>query len=255
MSLQTEFPLPCCGSGQLPHILWLWAAPVTPVFPIIKHLSKAPWSQKNPLRTVRNAFLTSSTGLQPNTSHLAAASNSGPSSPDPLVCPWSHAGLILITLLYLVAKSRLTPWTIALQDPQSMGLLQARIPEWVAMPSSERSSPTQGSNPGLPHCRRILDHLPHQGSPRILGWVACPFSRGSSRPALQADSLSAELPGKPHLDPYQSPNVGNSVPSSPSWPQDPILLSHCPATAGWLPHPSPLADPGALVGEEKRPSR
>ena len=26
-------------------------------------------------------------------------------------------------------------------------------------------SPTQGLNPGLPHCRRILYHLSHQGSP------------------------------------------------------------------------------------------
>ena len=25
--------------------------------------------------------------------------------------------------------------------------------------------PTQGSNPGLPHCRQILDHLSHQGNP------------------------------------------------------------------------------------------
>ena len=28
--------------------------------------------------------------------------------------------------------------------------------------------PTQGSNPGLPHCRQILYQLSHQGSPRIL---------------------------------------------------------------------------------------
>ena len=42
--------------------------------------------------------------------------------------------------------------------------------------------PTQGSNPGLLHCRRILYQLSHQGSPRILEWVAYPFSRGSSRP-------------------------------------------------------------------------
>ena len=40
--------------------------------------------------------------------------------------------------------------------------------------------PTQGSNPGLPHCRRILYQLSHKGSPRILEWVAYPFSRGSS---------------------------------------------------------------------------
>ena len=42
--------------------------------------------------------------------------------------------------------------------------------------------PTQGLNPGLPHCRRILYCLSHQGSPRIPEWVACPFSRGTSQP-------------------------------------------------------------------------
>ena len=38
--------------------------------------------------------------------------------------------------------------------------------------------PTQGSNPSLLHCRQILYHLNHQGSPRILQWVAYLFSRG-----------------------------------------------------------------------------
>ena len=47
---------------------------------------------------------------------------------------------------------------------------------WVAMIFS-----TQGSNPGLPHCRHILYCLSHQGSPWILEWVAMPFSRGSSQ--------------------------------------------------------------------------
>ena len=63
---------------------------------------------------------------------------------------------------------------------------------------------TPGSNPGLPHCRQILYQLSHHRSPRILEWVVYPFSRGSSwprielgSPALQADSLSDELPGKP----------------------------------------------------------
>ena len=42
--------------------------------------------------------------------------------------------------------------------------------------------PTQGLDPGLPHCRQSLYRLNHQGSPRILEWVAYPFSRGSSRP-------------------------------------------------------------------------
>ena len=63
---------------------------------------------------------------------------------------------------------------------------------------------TQGWNPGFSHCRQILYCLSHQGSPRILKWVAYSFSGGSSQPtikpespALQADSLPAELPGKP----------------------------------------------------------
>ena len=42
--------------------------------------------------------------------------------------------------------------------------------------------PTQGSNPGLPHYRQSLYHLSHQGNPRILEWVAYPFSRGTSQP-------------------------------------------------------------------------
>ena len=40
--------------------------------------------------------------------------------------------------------------------------------------------PTHGLNPGLPHCRWILYWLSHQGNPRILEWVAYPFSRVSS---------------------------------------------------------------------------
>ena len=42
--------------------------------------------------------------------------------------------------------------------------------------------PTQRSNPGLLHCRRILYQLSHKGSPRILEWVAYFFSSGSSWP-------------------------------------------------------------------------
>ena len=40
----------------------------------------------------------------------------------------------------------------------------------------------QGLNPGLPHCRQIPYHLSHQRSPRILEWVAYPFSKRSSQP-------------------------------------------------------------------------
>ena len=41
-------------------------------------------------------------------------------------------------------------------------------------------------NLGLLHCRQILHHLSHQGSPWILVWVAYPFSRGNSWPRSQS---------------------------------------------------------------------
>ena len=42
--------------------------------------------------------------------------------------------------------------------------------------------PTQGTSPGLPHGRQILYQLSHEASPRILEWVAYPFSTRFSRP-------------------------------------------------------------------------
>ena len=59
-----------------------------------------------------------------------------------------------------------TPWTIARQAPLSMGILQARLLEWIATSFSRGIFPTQGSNPGLLHCKQILYHLSHQGSHR-----------------------------------------------------------------------------------------
>ena len=128
------------------------------------------------------------------------------------------------TVLCLVAQSYLTlcdPTDCSPPGSSVHGILQARILEWVDMPSSRASSqprdqprsptlqadslpaepqgkpentgvgslsllqgifPIQGLNPGLLHCRRILHQLSHKGSRRILEWVAYPFSRGSSRP-------------------------------------------------------------------------
>ena len=63
--------------------------------------------------------------------------------------------------------------------------------------------PTQGLSAGLSHCRWILYCLSPRGAQED-EWGAYPFSRGSpppeieqESPALQADSLPAELPGKP----------------------------------------------------------
>ena len=85
--------------------------------------------------------------------------------------------------LVKVAQSWLT-----LSDPMDYtvhGALQARILEWGAFPFSRGIFPTQGLNPGLPHCRWILYQLSYKGSPRILEWVAYPFSREASWPRDQ----------------------------------------------------------------------
>ena len=62
-----------------------------------------------------------------------------------------------------------TPWTI---QSMEFSLLQGIFP-------------TQGLNPGLPHCKWILYQLSHKESPRILEWVVYPFSSGSSNPRIE----------------------------------------------------------------------
>ena len=57
---------------------------------------------------------------------------------------------------------------------------------------------SQGSNPCLPHCRWTLYQLSHKGSPRSpVDFPDSGIKPGS--PALQVDSLPAELPGKPTI--------------------------------------------------------
>ena len=98
-----------------------------------------------------------------------------------------------------------SPWNFPSQNTEvdSHSLLQGIFP-----PRDQ----TQGANPGLLHCRQILYHLSHQGSPkvkekvtqlcltlcdpmdyivhgifqaRIVEWVAVPFSRTSPQPRYQ----------------------------------------------------------------------
>ena len=56
-------------------------------------------------------------------------------------------------------------WTVAGQAPLSMEF--SRQEHWSGLPfPSKGIFPTQGSNPGLLHCRQILYHLSHWGSPK-----------------------------------------------------------------------------------------
>ena len=83
------------------------------------------------------------------------------------------------------------------------GIFQAGVLEWLAV-----LSPRDLPNPGIePHslALHILYSLSYQGSPRILEWVAYPFSSAYCWPRnwtwvdSQVDSLPAELPGKPPI--------------------------------------------------------
>ena len=71
-----------------------------------------------------------------------------------------------------------TPWTVSRQAPLSMRILQARILEWVAMPSSRWMFPTQESNPE---------------SPKILKWVAIPYPGDLPDPGIEPGSPALQV--------------------------------------------------------------
>ena len=98
--------------------------------------------------------------------------------------------------------------------------------------------PTQGSNPGLPHCRWILYHLSHQGSPGILEWAAYPFSKWMSWPRNWTSISSStgrfltSLPRKPHQRHYTTAQkVTQCVRIGTHWGLNPsmsYLRAHAP---------------------------
>ena len=69
-----------------------------------------------------------------------------------------------------------TPWTI----PMTMEF--SRPEYWSSLSLLQGIFPTQGLSTGLWHCSWILYQLSHKRSPRILEWVADPFSSRSSQP-------------------------------------------------------------------------
>ena len=84
----------------------------------------------------------------------------------------------------LTSSCRCNPWTVAHQDPLSLGF--SRQEYWSGLPFlSPGDFLPQGLNLGLLHCRQILYQLSHKGSPKILEWIAHPFSSRSSQPSNQ----------------------------------------------------------------------
>ena len=98
----------------------------------------------------------------------------------------------------------MTPWTVTRQPSLSMGILQARILEWVTMPSSRGSSQPKDRT----HISCIAGGFFTLWAPREAhehwnglpcpppGYLCNPGIEPRS-PALQADSLPSEPPGNP----------------------------------------------------------
>ena len=98
-----------------------------------------------------------------------------PEKPSAATPPLIEVKWKSLSCVRLFATHRLhSPWNSPSQNTEmgSLSLLQGIFP-------------TQGSILGLPHRRRILYQLSHEGSPRILEWVAYPFSSTSSSPRTQ----------------------------------------------------------------------
>ena len=73
---------------------------------------------------------------------------------------------VLCTVLsHSVASNSSQSHRLCLPGSSVHRILQARILEWVVIPFSSGIFLTQGLNPGLLHCRKILYCLSHQGSP------------------------------------------------------------------------------------------
>ena len=60
-----------------------------------------------------------------------------------------------------------TPWTVASQAAPSMEFSRQEYWSGLPFPSPGGIFPTQGLNPGLPHCRQMFYLLSYQGSPQI----------------------------------------------------------------------------------------
>ena len=54
------------------------------------------------------------------------------------------------------------PWTVACQVPPSMGFPRQEYWSGLPFPSPQGIFLTQGSSPGLLHCRQIIYRLSHQ---------------------------------------------------------------------------------------------
>ena len=78
-----------------------------------------------------------------------------------LLPPFSYS-FCSVALVAQLCPTLSTPMDYSMPGSSVHGILQAKLLEWVLLPSPGIFW-TQGLNLGLPHCRQILYHLSHQG--------------------------------------------------------------------------------------------
>ena len=190
-------PSPTPGVHPNPCPLSRWCHPTisSSVIPFSSCLQSFPASGSFPMSQLftsgsQSIRVSASTSVLPSPEHPGLISSR---------MDWLDLLAVQGTLKSLLQLHTSKVWTVVLQAPLCMGILQLRILEWVAMLSSRVSSqprsptwqvdslpsdppekpkntevsslsllqgifPTQGLNPGLQHCRQTLYYLSHQGS-------------------------------------------------------------------------------------------
>ena len=101
-----------------------------------------------------------------------------------------------------VMSDSATPWTVACQDPLCPWNLPCRNTRVGSRSLLQGIFPTQELNPGLLYCRQILLSFELPGKPNNTGGGSISLIQGNlpnlgfelGSPALQTDSLPAELP-------------------------------------------------------------
>ena len=93
------------------------------------------------------------------------------------------ASIIIIQIQIRPTMRYISHWSecvLCLVTQSSLTLCDPRREYWSVFPYPPLGIfATQGLNPCLSNCRKILHYLSHQERPRILEWVAYPFSKGS----------------------------------------------------------------------------
>ena len=98
----------------------------------------------------------------------------------------------------VISDSLRPPWTVAYQDPLSMGILQARIVEWVSMPSSRGSS--------QPREQTQVSHIA-DGLFTIWATSSVQFSHSVVSDSLRPHELQHARPPRPSPTPTREAHI------------------------------------------------